>query len=112
MKHVGHVRHQVDRVVPDDRDPRPVRPADGVGLRALELDRRARPRDDAAPCRRARTLARADIAPDPARATRTCPSPPLLERIREGVIGDDQVMQGPYGPRRVTYADYTAPGGR
>jgi selenocysteine lyase/cysteine desulfurase len=33
---------------------------------------------------------------------------PLLQRIREAVIGDDQVMPGPYGPRRVTYADYTA----
>ncbi len=38
------------------------------------------------------------------------PEPPLLARIRAGVIGDDQVMDGPYGRRRVTYADYTASG--
>src|SRR3954452_20355570 len=36
------------------------------------------------------------------------PTSPLLERIRASVIGDDEVMPGPYGPRRVTYADYTA----
>ncbi len=34
----------------------------------------------------------------------------LLNLIRESVIGEDHVMETPYGRRRVTYADYTASG--
>ncbi len=34
----------------------------------------------------------------------------LLDTLRESLIGDDEVMAGPFGSRRVTYADYTASG--
>ncbi|MCL7971729.1 MAG: aminotransferase class V-fold PLP-dependent enzyme [marine benthic group bacterium] len=34
----------------------------------------------------------------------------LLELIRASVIGEDEAVPGPFGPRRVTYADYTASG--
>ena len=34
----------------------------------------------------------------------------LIEFIRASVIGDDEAVAGPFGLRRVTYADYTASG--
>ncbi|TAL08356.1 MAG: aminotransferase class V-fold PLP-dependent enzyme [Chloroflexota bacterium] len=34
----------------------------------------------------------------------------LIETIRNAVIGEDEAVMGPYGLRRVTYADYTASG--
>ena len=32
----------------------------------------------------------------------------LIALIRSSLIGADEAVSGPYGPRRVTYADYTA----
>src|SRR5688500_3824228 len=42
-----------------------------------------------------------EVAGDPAGPARA-----LLERVRRGVVGRDQMLAGPFGPRRVTYADW------
>jgi len=38
------------------------------------------------------------------------PDNPIIDLIRASVIGDDEAVAGPFGIRRVTYADYTASG--
>jgi selenocysteine lyase/cysteine desulfurase len=47
---------------------------------------------------------------DASDAVGTRDSDALIDSIRAAVIGDDEAVMGPFGLRRVTYADYTASG--
>ncbi|WP_417689239.1 aminotransferase class V-fold PLP-dependent enzyme [Roseibium sp.] len=37
-------------------------------------------------------------------------APDLVERLQRGLIGDGKVIEGPFGPKRLIYADYVASG--
>jgi selenocysteine lyase/cysteine desulfurase len=52
---------------------------------------------------------RTTASTDPDVAVRPGPNA-LVDLVRASVIGDDEAVAGPYGVRRVTYADYTASG--
>ena len=70
----------------------------------------AQRRRSAGKSRQAKPADRDPVAAAVGSAGRGLTETPLVRRIRESVIGDDQELPGPFGPRRITYTDHTASG--
>jgi selenocysteine lyase/cysteine desulfurase len=67
-------------------------------------------RPDVRPCRRTATQPRPSVRRFALPTDQSLDPERLIETIRASVIGDDEAVAGPFGVRRVTYADYTASG--
>ena len=99
LEHVGHVRHQVDRVVPHDDHPRAVGHDVDIARGLVELDRGGGRRGHRVHCR-------------PRRRGRGCPASRSPARSTVGRVSPAAVRSGRYGRRQPPLVpSRLAPGG-